>query len=200
MNICILGDSITWGANDYERGGWVERLKVHCMERYDDIDIYNLGISGNNTDDLLERFEVEATRRDPNLIIFAIGINDSQYIEEKNNVRVKISRFSANLSNLFNTAKKMTNNIIFVGLIEVDESKTMPTLWNIKKYYDNDNVKKYNKVIGDFCEEREVQYINIEKVINKDDLEDGLHPNSQGHEKIFQKILMEIKQFLEDER
>ena len=46
MTICVFGDSITWGASDYEKGGWVERLKTYLMKNKNDVDVYNLGVSG----------------------------------------------------------------------------------------------------------------------------------------------------------
>lgn len=55
--ICVFGDSITWGAWDIEKGGWVQRLRnfvESSSEEY--IEIYNLGVSGDNTEDLLEIF------------------------------------------------------------------------------------------------------------------------------------------------
>ena len=33
--ICVFGDSITWGACDYEKGGCVERLKTDLLEHSD---------------------------------------------------------------------------------------------------------------------------------------------------------------------
>jgi lysophospholipase L1-like esterase len=52
--ICVFGDSITWGAYDPERGGWVNRLRNDLEKK--EIESYNLGISGDTTADLLKRF------------------------------------------------------------------------------------------------------------------------------------------------
>ena len=82
--ICVFGDSIAWGAVDPENGGWVSSLRNYFESkslRADlDTDVYNLGISGDNTDDLLERFDVEVEARKPDTIVFAIGINDAQFL------------------------------------------------------------------------------------------------------------------------
>ena len=63
MNVLIFGDSITWGAYDPEQGGWATRLRNYFEEKDNDIDVYNLGISGDTTADLLERIEIEAKSR-----------------------------------------------------------------------------------------------------------------------------------------
>lgn len=194
MKICIWGDSITWGKNDYEKGGWVERLKLHYMKT--SIKVYNLGISGNNTDDLLRRFETEAKEQKPEIIIFAIGINDSSYFKVKNINRVSIEKFENNLEELLNIAQKIADKIVFVGLTKVDEIKTMPIPWNTEVYYDNKNVSKYDEIIKSFCEKNKIKYINMKEVLTKDDLQDGLHPNPQGHKKMFQVISKELDKLL----
>ncbi|MCX6743407.1 MAG: GDSL-type esterase/lipase family protein, partial [Candidatus Parcubacteria bacterium] len=84
--ILIFGDSITYGAWDKE-GGWVARLrkfvdeKIFADPNYYNI-ILNLGISGNNSTDILRRFEFELQQRIKEegeiVIIFAFGTNDAQ--------------------------------------------------------------------------------------------------------------------------
>ncbi|MDO8436493.1 MAG: SGNH/GDSL hydrolase family protein [bacterium] len=59
MNICIFGDSITWGAYDPQNGGWVNRLRNYFEVQDEDIDVYNLGISGDSTTDLFGNIEME---------------------------------------------------------------------------------------------------------------------------------------------
>ncbi len=76
MVICIFGDSITWGAFDYKNGGWVGRLRNYFEEKDEEIEVYNLGVAGNKTKDLLARFENEVKVRKVDVIVFAIGIND----------------------------------------------------------------------------------------------------------------------------
>lgn len=193
--IIVFGDSITWGASDYECGGWVSRLKNYFENDSDnDIDVYNLGVSGDTTGDLLLRFRIEclARNRHPQIIIFAIGTNDSQYINSKNNPRTPIDKFENNLKELIKQAKEFSNKIIFIGLTKVDESKLMPVPWSGEKFYDNENVLKYNSVIKNVSEKYKLPFINLFDLLDMDNLDDGLHPNSNGHEKMF----LEIKKFL----
>lgn len=188
MSICIFGDSITWGANDIEKGGWVERLKIYIGEKYER-EVYNLGISGDNSDKLLKRFEHEAKVRKPDLIIFSIGTNDSQYIETKNNPRVSKINFADNLKTLVQQAKRLTDNIAFVGLLRVDEGKVMPIPWsNENKFYDNQNMREYDAIIQSIAQESELSFLNLSELLSNEDFADGLHPNSQGHQKIFEAV------------
>jgi len=51
----------------------------------------------------------------------------------------------------------------------------------------------YNNKIKEICEKNNLRYIDLSDLMENSDFEDGLHPNSKGHEKIFQKI----KEFLD---
>ncbi|MBP8016769.1 hypothetical protein KAZ01_02065 [Candidatus Gracilibacteria bacterium] len=193
QTICVFGDSIVWGAWDIEKGGWVSRLRNYFESNNYDIRFYNCGICGENTDDLLKRFKVEANSREPTIIIFAIGINDSQYINSKNNPRVTIKKFQNNLQELISQAKNFTNQIIFIGLSKVNESKTTPISRNIIKFYDNENIKLYDSKIKEICRKNNLQFIEIFDLLDNKDIDgDGLHPNSSGHEKMF----LRVKDFL----
>lgn len=187
MHICIFGDSITWGACDYKKGGWVERLKIYFLEHTDNVEVYNLGVSDDDSNSLLKRFKTEATARDPQQIVFAVGINDSQYIQT-NNPRVGLEKFTSNVSELIKQAKKFTKKIIFVGLTKVDESKTMPIPWNKTTYYKNERIAQYNATLKEVCKAEGLVCVEVASLLKPKDLEDGLHPNTQGHEKIFEKM------------
>jgi len=195
--ICIFGDSITWGAIDPENGGWVAQLRSYFETNDYDISVYNQGISGDNTDDLLARFKVECKAREPQIIIFAIGVNDSQYIKTKDNPRVSLEKFQNNLIELINQAKNFSNKIAFIGLTKVEDEKLMPIPWSYEeKFYDNDNVIKYNSVIERVSSEYDLPFLDLLDLLKLEDLDDGLHPNTEGHKKMFLKIkdfLLSIK-------
>ncbi|MBI4739655.1 hypothetical protein HY772_09030 [Candidatus Woesearchaeota archaeon] len=185
--ICIFGDSITWGAYDPDQGGWVGRLRKHFESRRVDAEIYNCGINGDNTFSLLKRFEAESKAREPDVIMFAIGINDSQYVNSKDNPRVSLQDYNRNLQKLLALAKKQAKVVIFVGLTCVDEAITAPIPWNPIKYYENERIRQYDAVLESFCTENGLLYIPMFDLLKKNDFYDGLHPNSQGHQKISER-------------
>lgn len=194
--INVFGDSIIWGAGD-DLGGWVNRLRNNLVQDQDNyLKVYNLGISGNNSDGLLKRFNFENEFRNPDTIIIAIGINDSQYINSKNNPRVSLQKFESNLLELINQAKKYTQEIIFIGLIKVDEKKVMPIQWDSTKFYDNENIFLYNEKIKEICKNNELMFVEMFDLLDESDLDDGLHPNTKGHEKMF----LRVKYFLKENK
>jgi len=192
MKICIFGDSITEGYYDNEQGGWVKRLSL----KFDNHKIYNLGVSGDTTEELLKRFDADIANKNPELIIFAIGVNDSIFIPKEKRNFVDFDKFKENIKQLVDRARKFTENIVFIGLSPVDENKVTPMPWEPELHYLNKDVEKYDKAIREICRVMNLKFINIseemKKLNYKELLTDGVHPNSSGHKWIAEKIASEL--------
>jgi len=186
MNICIFGDSITWGASDFEKSGWADRLKVYCLESLD-VDVYNLGISGDTSEGILNRIEQEAKIREASGIIIAIGVNDSAF-EKNGESRIDGDRFEKNVREISRIARDIAEFVIFVGIANVDEERVCPKTWGSERSYKNSTIEEYNEIVRRICKEEELEFIETKGMLSDDDLEDGLHPNNEGHRKIFEKI------------
>lgn len=189
-NICVFGASVTWGAWDHEIGGWVERLKVD-LGKEEEVQVFNLGISGANSTHLVDRFYMEAKHRNPDIIIFGIGANDALYLEQDGKPITNIKAFEKNLETLIEKSKKFTDKIVFLGMYEVDEKRTLPTTWG--PYYSNKVLSKYNDKIRQVCERKNIYYFDFKGILENTDLIDGIHPNKTGHKKIYKKIKDLIK-------
>ncbi len=190
-------------------GGWANRLRKfidqkNLSDKNFHYRVYNLGISGNTTEDLLRRFELEVRERIKEftdlVIVFQIGINDSQLLISENRTRVSLEQFEKNISKLIEIARKFTNKIIFLGLTPVDEEKVNPIPWRTERAYRNNLIKIFNQTIKTICQREKIVFIEIfDKWINQDYkrfLEDGIHPNSLGHEKLFGEILKPILEIM----
>jgi lysophospholipase L1-like esterase len=188
-NICIFGDSITWGSGDTSVGGWTDRLKAFYQATEPDIEIYNLGITGNTTDDVIERFSVEARARNCTIAIFAIGINDSKMIDGGNVEQIELADFRANILELIEQAGALDIQIAFLGLTRVDESKTRPIPWKPDTHYINSRIELFDESIKNICEDKELPYLDLSEILEVDDMPDGLHPNTLGYEKLVTAIV-----------
>lgn len=206
MTILCFGDSITYGNWD-PRGGWVGRLREYLdaksLENYTGADLYstyytltyNLGIPGETSTILAERFEDElAVRYNPdelNIILIAIGINDSRFYKSAGQHETNIEDFRQNIWDLEEIAKKYTNDVAFIGLTPVDEARTDPLFWEDDAVYKNEYIEKYDAVIKDFCESRKVPFVDVFSAMKNLEvaklMEDGIHPNQEGY-----KVLEEI--------
>lgn len=197
-SILIFGDSIAHGAFDLKKSGWVERMQIYLWDNFLNknkklIDINNFSILGDTTADVLSRIDCELNSiRSKNIsVIFSIGTNDTAII---NNKEKNISKqgFENNLNSLVKKAQGKTNQIYFLGILEVVEEFTSP-FSRINWYYNNQRIKEFDKIIQKVSEENNCQFIPMQGLLNKEDLADGLHPNTQGHKKIF----LEIKKYLQ---
>lgn len=189
-SICIFGDSTAWGAWDMEKGGWVNRLWMDIGKRDDNenwVEIYNCSVSGGTTDTILERFENEAKIREADGLIFQSGGNDSLLNGKNGPNEISLGKFKENIKEIIGRAKKITENVIFIGFKNVDESKTTPVHWR-DIYYINSEIKKYDEVMKKICAENGVLFLDIFGLLEDSDFEDGLHPNASGHKKIFKQV------------
>ncbi|MEK7144650.1 MAG: GDSL-type esterase/lipase family protein [Patescibacteria group bacterium] len=187
-SICVFGDSVSYGAWDMEKGGWINRLWFYVGNRAgeDYMDIYNQSITGGTTGTILERLENEAKVREADALIFQTGGNDASYISKPGNFMVQPEKFKENILEIIRRAKKITDKIIFMDLKNCDESRTMPVSW-IDIYYTNENIRKYVEIMKEVCSENNVPFLDIEP-LNNEDFDDGLHPNAEGHRKIFEQM------------
>jgi lysophospholipase L1-like esterase len=180
--IGVWGDSITWGASDRELGGWVNRLRLSIENSYEDgPSVYNLGISGDKVSGVLKRFDIEYEARRPELVILAIGINDSPHDSYPEGT--PLDEFEKRFNELVSKIQAVAAKLIVVGLTNVDSKHPYA------HGYSDETIKPYDEVIKKAAGQRQLPYIDLWGDISKDDLKrDGLHPEEAGHEKIFQKV------------
>lgn len=208
MRVLVFGDSITYGIWD-SQGGWVQRLRSHYDKnqiadnpfRYDQPSIFNMGIGGDHSDDVLKRFDTEVNYRmwpnEPFAFIFAVGINDS-YSEEGKNYSTP-EKYAENLKQLIIRAKDYSDKIAFIGISPVDERQRA----QIKEGgYKNARILIFEKTLKQVCRVEGVGYIPIfdqfkAKLDAGDHLmDDGLHPNDTGHQLIFELVRSKIEKVL----
>jgi len=185
VKILVFGDSIAWGAFD-SQGGWVERLKAYYFQSYAQkyIGVYNLSVSSNDTRGVLEFLEQDIKKimkieSEELILLFAIGSNDGRM--ENGKTYIELSEFKSNVKKIIKLAKKHSKRIIFTGLMKVDEKLTTP--WKEDMYWTNKQIEKYSAVIEKEAEE----FIPMDMITMKD-LDDGMHPNTKGHEKIYKRV------------
>jgi len=198
MRHILFGDSIGFGVGDYERGGWATQLRLFIdqQHRRKDHNLINLSISGDTTRNMLARMEREAClrmRQDPPedfTFLIAVGANDSRIDEGNATNNISIDEYRENLIKLVTIATNLSHEVILIGLVPVDETRTAP--YKEQKYYTMDQVEKYNEVIRSVASEKHLRFVNfLPDWKNKDLtvlLADGLHPSTEGHQIMFETI------------
>ena len=167
--------------------GWVNRFRQKLENISTNNFIVNLGIPGQNSTNIKNRFEIELKNRYNNtdnfILIYAIGIKDSAIINKDLN---HINIFKENIKYIIDITKKYTNNIYFIGLIEPDYSK--------RKEYKKENVYLIDDTLNQLCKNEEINYFQVRSLFKENLLVDGLHPNEKGHEILATKIFEEINE------
>lgn len=204
MNIIIFGDSIACGANDWKNGGWVHLLKMHVAKSsgYSN-EFYDLSIDGDDSKGVVKRIQQELKPRmcrdGRTAVIIAIGVNDSYYFgmdEKKTNVSE--ADFAKNLGEIIKISRKLGCEIAFLGIGFVEDSKVQPTSWRKDIYYSSANCKKYNEILKQACRKNKIPFLDSFTLLSKskyiNDLDDGLHPEIEGHKIIFELVLKFLKE------
>lgn len=208
MRVLVFGDSITQGYWD-TAGGWVDKLRKHYDElQVQDFDkdqptIFNLGISADNSPNILARAEAEVRVRTRHnvlpIVIVQIGINDS--CAEPSGNMVPIEEYKSNLEKIIVTLRLISSKLIFVGLSACNEAKTTPVSWG-EYHYTNKSIKAYEDQMKSVADAASLPFIPVfdeftKAMQTRELLADGLHPNNDGHEVIFDIVKARLCKELE---
>jgi lysophospholipase L1-like esterase len=209
MRVLVFGDSIAQGFWDTE-GGWVERLRKHYDSlalkdlRYNQQpEVFNLGISGDTTLNLLARIESETKARmwpnDPLFVVVAIGTNDDLFQSSKQ--MVSPEEFRDNIKQIVKILRPITQGIMFIGNPGCDETRTTPVPWGDFNYT-NKELQRSEQTVEQIAHESSLPFVPVFQPFKAkldqgaDLLKDGLHPNNAGHELIFELVQPELDKLL----
>lgn len=188
MRIGVWGDSITYGSHDSEALGWVGRLRKNLIQRDPRAQVYNFGISGDTSSNVLKRFEIEAAASEPSTVIFAVGINDSKQNIQGENL-VPIDEYSSNLDKLICAAKSVCSGVLIIGATSVEES-----ICNRGEYYfRNSEIEKYNLAALKIAQGHNLRFVDMFSILESSCLADGLHPNAKGYQRMYERVLETVQ-------
>lgn len=205
MNILVFGSSIEQGFDDTEKGGWVNRLFLEYGTRErgqahgDFHAVFNLGISGDTSDGIVQRFSTELACRVSkdidNLVIIESGGNDSIRNLETNECAVPIERFAENCQKMV-TESKQFGKVVLLGLYDSDHENMNPMPWYEGHAALKEDADKYDEKLQDIAAENEILYISMAGMF-ADHFEeltfDGDHPNAEGHRLIYERVKSELE-------
>ena len=206
MRVLIYGDSITQGFWDLE-GGWVARLRKEYDRRSIDGEgdmptIFNLGISGDSSNEVVARFENETKARmwpgEEFAIVFAVGANDTR-IDGTTNFS-EPDRYRQNLFKLLGMAKQFSPKIMFVGLTPCVDSRTNPVSW-ADISHNLARMQEFDYVLTEFCQQNNLPRVEVFKPFQEKQeqielMPDGLHPNDEGHKLIADLVRPKLDELL----
>ncbi len=203
MKLLFQGDSITDAGRDrsdyHEMGqGYPLYASKFIKEMYPDMDIefINLGISGNRTENLVERLQSDFIDIQPDVVSIHIGVNDTWHRAE-NKQWVSDEYFESNYRTVLQAIKDKTNaKIIMI------EQYLLPA--EDKDFFREDldgKIDVTRKLAREFAD----VYIPLDGLMAKACTyepslfwsDDGVHPNANGAEYIGRIYAEAFKELLE---
>lgn len=170
-NIVFFGDSITSG------------YKIE--EFYPKNNVINSGISGNVTNDLLERME-DVYKYNPSKVFLLIGINDLNRGYSAEEILSNIQKIINNIK----THRKYTK-IYIESIYPINRNVFEEKDYSFNEKINNDIIKELNNKIKILCKENKIQYIDVYNSLldNDGNLKDiytneGLHLSDLGYFKV----------------
>ncbi|MES2662427.1 MAG: arylesterase [Pseudomonadota bacterium] len=179
--ILSIGDSLTFGLGVPPEKAWPQLLekKLH-VDGFKEAKVINAGSSGATTAYGLTALRFHLKRTKPDLIIYALGANDGLRA-------IAPETIYQNISQAITEIQKANIPVILLGM------KAPPN-------YGETFPKEYENVFTRVVEEKKIPFIPflLEGVAGEVSLNqaDGIHPNEQGYEIIFNHIYPNIKEQL----
>jgi lysophospholipase L1-like esterase len=180
--LCVFGDSIAVGSDDREAGGWVARLRLDWNQR-EKISVYDLGVDGDRTEQLLRRLAGEAAARNASVIVIAIGANDLGWHGSEG---TDVALFRKRYEGILTEAERFTRRILVLGLLNVDEGDESHGVRN-------EQVTAFNIIIEQLARAHGAEFLALYGLLSPQDFADGLHPNASGHARLAPLIGQELE-------
>jgi lysophospholipase L1-like esterase len=180
--LCVFGDSIAVGSGDREAGGWVARLRLDLNAR-GKIGVYNLGVDGDRSEQLLRRLAGEAAARNASVIVIAIGANDLGWHGSEG---TDVALFRKRYEGVLTEAERFTRRILVLGLLNVDEG-------NESHGVRNEQVEAFNVIVEQLARAHGAEFLALYGLLSPPDFVDGLHPNASGHARLAPLIGQELE-------
>jgi lysophospholipase L1-like esterase len=197
-SIICFGDSITRGESDAVYGGWADRIKTRFIKQFletakDRVSVFNMGISGETTDGLMQRFQPEFIARladdKQNTVMFGYGAND--LANQDGNALVTMECYIDNLSHCIEFALDKEASVILINVTPI--AAHLDGIANVNNRIRNDEtIRRYNQALLALSVKYGVDLIDVYTPFNERKeaylTADGLHPNSTGHALLYEII------------
>lgn len=197
LRICFVGDSLVNGTNDPDFQGWPGRLAQTEVSNGHDVSVYNLGIRGDTSVMIAERWHQESVVRlpaaQPCALVFSFGVNDIAF--ENGTRRVSREQSMKTARTMISAAKSWLPTL-WVGPppVELDETTFNPTP-DIAYVFSKDDIRDLSSAYSELATELGVPYFDLYEALNGDpnwlkafDGSDSVHPKNNGYRLVCEKL------------
>lgn len=197
MKILFQGDSITDCGRDRSDSHNLAGYSAIVAKKLGDKHEYlNLGLSGNTSTDLLDRYERDIKAIAPDVLTLLIGINDVWRRFDSNSF-ISAEKFRQNLTQIVARYKQDVKG----GKIVIMEPFLIPAA---DKMHWRTTLIEVIDVVRDVAVKYADGFIALDGVFAKAAMEyeyselsgDGVHPSQKGHELIADELFAELKKII----
>lgn len=184
QRLCFIGDSFVNGTGDPDCLGWVGRVCARACRDGHDLTVYNLGIRGNTSADIRQRWWQEVERRiSPtvdNRMVFSFGTNDTTI--ENGQRRVPLAESIEHSRQILTQAKQHYPTLMISSLPIADPEQNLRSA-------------ELNSSLADLCQSLGIPFLDaFSQLINSDvwmsevAKVDDAHPQAGGYAKLADMI------------
>jgi lysophospholipase L1-like esterase len=177
IRICFVGDSFVHGTGDPEYLGWTGRVCAAIQKHRQDITYYNLGVRGETSGDITNRWFWEVIRRLPEgcdgRIVFSFGTNDMAL--EHGRIRIDLPYSIGNARGILDGAKQRYS-VLMVGPAPVADERHNIRLLLLSEQY------------AQLCDDLKVPYLDVLAPLRESNTwmgevrsRDGHHPGADAY-------------------
>jgi lysophospholipase L1-like esterase len=187
MRICFFGDSFVNGTGDDACLGWAGRACAAARHAGRDLTCYNLGIRGDTTAHVLQRWHREAEARllpeHDGRLVFSFGANDCCPGADGAGVRVAPGQALANAEAILKAARA-SRLTLMVGPASVGDAAT------------DRRIAELSAEFATLCAGLDVPYLELFSLVAASPVwsrevaqGDGAHPNKGGYEHVAEAFM-----------
>jgi len=180
VHICFVGDSFVNGVGDPECLGWVGRLCKKNASTALNISQYNLGVRGNTSVDVAQRWQHECDVRFVQVknpyVVFSFGVNDTVMVEGAS--RVPFSRSIEITADLLTRAAARYPSLM-IG---------PPPIADVEQ---NERIQRLDVAFEKLCRSKAIAYLSLYQHLKNEQAwldevatNDGSHPQAAGYTRI----------------
>lgn len=202
VKVVTLGDSITRGARPGVKADetFAAGLQSALRKNAIDVEVVNVGIGGERTDQALKRLKTAVVDTKPAIVTVMYGTNDSYVDRDKDQPRLSAEQYGANLRQIIKELRQANITPVLM---------TPPRWGNAARNGKGENpnrlLETYAKVCRDVAEETKTPLVDHFAHWTKQAeagidvakwTTDGCHPNPEGHSILLETLLPIVREAL----
>ena len=181
--IVFLGDSLTAGYGIERKEAYPALIERMLEEQGIDVQIINMGVSGDTTAGGLSRLEWSLKQK-PDVLVVGLGGNDGLR-------GIDLAASEQNLRQIIQRARERGVRVLLLGMM-------------IPPNYGPEYTSQFREIYPRLARELDVPLVPflLEGVGGEERLNqaDGIHPTAEGHRRIAETVLPHLRELLQDVR